>query len=324
MAVGASLLLLLAVPISALLGNESKPSSKMDYRWLQDLDSPQVEAVSSASSLQARADNISAALGSAAVSELGSIDVVVSGGGNFDGYYMGVSMVLDRLEVAANGSFKRMRFAGVSAGGMMPYELVLKGETATLTAHLDYGLLQTQYPLWLDPGALASAARQDHHWRLLADWQVHQYASSLPRLNGVVYVGTSCLDPLPKLVMISNYTSTDQAASAFMTTGTVFELYNGLPCSDGGATSGKKMTPLFQDNLRSQLTVSILPDDHKDFPFETVSKYNLTVIEALVRKGQDDARAWLECGATKPECGTVQLALCPKGKATADHVCSSR
>ena len=31
-----------------------------------------------------------------------------------------------------------------------------------------------------------------------------------------------------------------------MTTGTTFELYQGMACSDGGATSGKKMTPLFQ------------------------------------------------------------------------------
>ena len=85
----------------------------------------------------------------------------------------------------------------------------------TLVQHADYGLLQEQYKLWLDPGGLASAARQDHHWRLLADWQVNRYASSLPKLNGVVYVGTSCLAPLPKLVLIDNYTkSLEQARRA--------------------------------------------------------------------------------------------------------------
>ena len=82
------------------------------------------------------------------------------------------------------------------------------------------------------------------------------------------------------------------------------------------------MTPLFLDDLRPQLTVSILPDDHTDFPFETVSKYNLTLYEELIRKGQDDVAAWLRCGIAKPECGTKQLAFCPLGKATAAHVCA--
>jgi len=182
----------------------------------------------------------------------------------------------------------------------------------TLIQHLDYGLLQEHHWLSVDPENLVSALRQDHHWRLLADWQVRRFASSIPNLNGVVYVGTSCLDPLPKLVVVSNY-SADQAASAFMTTGTMFELYQGMPCSDGGAMSGKRMTPLFQDALRPQITVSILPDDHKDFPFSMVSKYNLSQYEALVRKGQDDAQKWLRCGAAKPACATAQLALCPRG-----------
>ena len=50
--------------------------------------------------------------------------------------------------------------------------VTVKGENVTLVQHADYGLLQEQYKLWLDPGGLASAERQDHHWRLLADWQV--------------------------------------------------------------------------------------------------------------------------------------------------------
>ncbi len=29
--------------------------------------------------------------------DLGEYDVVVSGGGNFDGYYMGIQMILNRL-----------------------------------------------------------------------------------------------------------------------------------------------------------------------------------------------------------------------------------
>ena len=54
---------------------------------------------------------------------------------------------------------------------------------------------------------------------------------------------------------VSNFTSPAQAASAFMGTGTYFEWYNGMPCSDGGAESGKDMTPLFEDALRPQVRV---------------------------------------------------------------------
>ena len=38
-----------------------------------------------------------------------------------------------------------------------------------------------------------------------------------------------------------------------MGTGTFFEWYDGMPCSDGGAESGKDMTPLFEDALRPQV-----------------------------------------------------------------------
>lgn len=124
------------------VGDETKPSSLMDHQWLKELDTPQPDAVSAAVQLKLRARDIASSLGTAVVSSLAEIDMVVSGGGNFDGYYLGVHMVLSRLEAAANGgAFKIVRWAGVSAGGMMPYEFVLKGENATLVHHLDYGLL---------------------------------------------------------------------------------------------------------------------------------------------------------------------------------------
>merc|ERR1712185_846893 len=51
-----------------------------------------------------------------------------------------------------------------------------------------------------------------------------------------------------------------------------------------------------------------------------LSRYNLSVMDQLVVKGQDDARSWLPCRPSKPECATSQLALCPRGKATPEHV----
>ena len=80
-----------------------------------------------------------------------------------------------------------------------------------------------------------------------------RYASSLSKLDGVDFLALTCLDPIfPKLVMVSNFTSPEQAEHAFIGTGTVAETYDGMLCSDGGSASGPKMTPLFQDGAQPQ------------------------------------------------------------------------
>lgn len=83
----------------------------------------------------------------------------------------------------------------------------------------------------------------------MAAWQTSNYSEQLAaRLDGRVTLALSCLDPLPKLVKVRNFTADkDQATKAFMATGTAFELYDYMPCTDGGGMSGPKMTPLFQD-----------------------------------------------------------------------------
>ena len=186
---------------------------------------------------------------------------------------MGVRLVLERLPGA---TLTAKRWAGVSAGGMMPFELALKGTQTTLLNHLSYAVLMA------GKGEAAWLLHQDHHWRLMAAWMTEKWSAALaPALDGRVFVGTSCLTPWPKLVLVSNYTSPEQAgvaergiasapfagheerarsaadvsshdvgpaqaASAFMATGTVYEWYDGMPCSDGGATTPPNMTPLFQ------------------------------------------------------------------------------
>merc|ERR1712046_252317 len=94
----------------------------------------------------------------------------------------------------------------------------------------------------------------------MASWQTSKYADSLQTLDDKVFLALSCLDPiLPKLVIVSEFTAeNDQATHAFMATGTALELYEGKVCSDGGAMSGPKMTPLFQDKLRAQSIVNLM------------------------------------------------------------------
>ena len=76
----------------------------------------------------------------------------------------------------------------------MPWELVLKGTNLTLLHHLSYQILTEQNP------SKPFEVLQDHHWRLMATWMTNKWAAELgPKLDDVVYVATSCLDPLPKV-----------------------------------------------------------------------------------------------------------------------------
>jgi hypothetical protein len=111
---------------------------------------------------------------------------------------------------AHSKQFAFRRFAGASAGGMMPFELALKGEQATLMTHHAYGLLEEQWPKHYSV-ALACAALQDHHWRMMAAWQSALWNATLAQLDGVIWLATSCLEPLPTLVKIHEYTSPAQA-----------------------------------------------------------------------------------------------------------------
>ena len=67
----------------------------------------------------------------------------------------------------------------------------------------------------------------------MASWQTEKYADSLSDLDNKIFLALSCLDPLPALVKVANFTAVDdQATHAFMATGTVAEIYDGKLCSD--------------------------------------------------------------------------------------------
>ena len=68
--------------------------------------------------------------------------------GNHDAFYMGIQMILSRLEADPDIDIKSMRYAGASAGGQMPFEVALRGEHHTLLTHLSYGVLSSDNPNW--------------------------------------------------------------------------------------------------------------------------------------------------------------------------------
>lgn len=112
-----------------------------------------------------------------------------------------------------------------------------------------------------------------------------------------------------------------QATSAFMSTGTVAEVYDGKLCSDGGATSGPNMTPLFQDGVRPQLIVDLMQCGPRDeFPVSMAEgKYTSSQFVALCQKGQDDAASFLRTGSA-----TKAISLCPLGSKTSGNVCEQK
>eukprot|EP01062_Namystynia_karyoxenos_P065810 TRINITY_DN5980_c0_g1_i1.p2 TRINITY_DN5980_c0_g1~~TRINITY_DN5980_c0_g1_i1.p2 ORF type:complete len:322 (+),score=97.67 TRINITY_DN5980_c0_g1_i1:74-967(+) len=294
--------LLLAAAAAASAGG-----SAVDATWLQFLNSPPPAAVQTAAALSQRAERLAAGL-PRALNVSGDVDVVISGGGNFDAYYIGVHGVFSRA-----AGLRPRRWAGASAGGMMPFEFVLKGERATVETHFAYGELCAMYPREFD-NMVAAVYLQDHHWRLMAAWQTPKYAGGLGRLNGTVCLALSCLAPLPELVRVCNFTAAgEQATRAFMATGTPFQMYEGMPCSDGGAMSGPLMAPLFQDGRRPQIIVNLMATG---FPKSMVmAPVNSAQYRALAEKGQDDAVNFLRGGAS------AAISLCSKGAATPRNTC---
>lgn len=297
--------------------------AETDKQWMEWLQNPPTFSIELAKELQTRADDIVENITASSInnaSVIGDLDMVISGGGNLDGFYMGVHMILSRIN-ASDGplSLSVRRWAGASAGGMMPFELLLRGETDILEEHISYAKMSEAFPD-LYSNALSASALQDHHWRLMSQWMIdsRNVSDMATALDDRMYLALSCLTPLPKQVLVSKYVDKKQIQSAFMATGTVFEWYDDLPCSDGGAMAGKDMTPLFRDNLHPQIVVNLMKTD---FPESIVFKYNISQAKALVEAGQDAAAAFVRCGVSNAACSTSALSFCKKGKATESQVC---
>lgn len=299
-------------------------NSGLDQQWQRYLDSPPPQVTNLSTALEARADVVVSSIDTP-VFLSGDIDVVCSGGGDLNGYYMGVLMVLSRLQ--ARGAITQKRWAGASAGGWMSFENQLKGEVRTLQAYLSYGLLEEQYPLHFSTTATA-VLLQDHHWRMMATWQATKWNSSLATLDDRVYLALTCMTPRSKLVIVDEYTSPEQAAAAFVGTGAILERYEGMLCSDGSGESGPRMTPLFEDGAingttrRPQLVVDLMHVTDKIDTFRMgFGKFNSSQYAALVRLGQDEAAEFLRTGKP-PSRDARAITLCPKGANVVDHVCS--
>ncbi len=296
---------------AVVLGIAAAP---VDDAWNMYYREGTPSAYNTTKSLLKRAESLAAPLRSVNLSVSGDVDMVISGGGNLDAYYMGIQTIFNRVP-----SLRMHRYAGASAGGMMPFEFALKGESLTVATHYAYAQLCTEYPDSFKNVATASY-EQDHHWRLMAAWQTANYSSVLgERLDGKVTVALSCLDPLPKLVLVDHYTAVDdQATHAFMGTGTFFERYDGMPCTDGGGMSGPKMTPLFQDHARDQVIVDLMQTGQPKSM--ALAPVDLDKYDALARQGQDEAVAFLRTG----RCRADAITLCPASADTSRKVCHMR
>lgn len=143
---------------SALVSAVPVSESAIDAAWRIYFSQGTPSSWNQTAALLGRAEAIAAPLkDDLAVS--GDVDIVVSGGGNLDAYYMGAQTIFSRVP-----ALRVHRYAGASAGGMMPFEFALKGERLTLSTHFAYAQLCAEFPEAFS-GMAKAAYEQDHHWR---------------------------------------------------------------------------------------------------------------------------------------------------------------
>ena len=299
----------LLAPVSA-----PKNHSAVDQQWMTYLRSPPAAAVEASRTLGARADGLARAL-PARLNVSGDVDLVCSAGGNLDAYYLGASMVFARAKALSVA-----RRAGASAGAQTSFELALKGELATLRTHLAYGELCAEHGSLFGNHTHADALIQYHHWALMGEWQSQTFAARLPSLDGKVSLALSCGQPSQRaLLRVLNFTNAgDQATEAFIATGSPTIDYQGQPCGDGWATSGKDQTPLWQDHARPQIVINLhrsgWPNSMMYAPLVTADYV------ALLKQGQDEAAAFLKTGRS-PSVGGITL--CPADASVGTNVCAT-
>ena len=293
------------------------------FAWQEWLDAPPPHAVDLANQLAVRAKNVSASLLDPAArsnSVLGDIDLVCSGGGDLNAYYLGIEMILSRVSQRSPTTVKQYRRAGASGGGWVIMELALKGEARTLASYLAYGMLQEQNPIHFATIATA-VLLQDHHWRMMAKWQADKWNASLAALDDKVNLALSCGWTDTKLKMVSQFTSPEQAASAFIATGAITQVYEGDLCADGSSVSGPNMTPLFQDAARAQLVVNLM---ETGFPTLDMGggKFTSDQFFRLVQRGQDEAAEFLRTGEVARS--KAAITICPAGSTVSSNVCKRK
>jgi hypothetical protein len=197
--------------------------------------------------------------------EYKEIDVVISGGGNYDGYALGVGMVLSRL----HQWLEVKRWGGTSGGGQMGFEFALRQgleksfDTAVLRARLGWDELRKKERKnnWA-PGCFCSCAEDGILQAFIirevqSEWLMRTYSSQFPLLDRVA-LGLTCLQLGEQLTRVENFSNDEDARNAFIATRAGYtHNYKDMPCSDG-ATLANKL--LFQDKVRDQVIVDISSD----------------------------------------------------------------
>jgi len=291
----------------------------IDAAWRAWLDAPPERARNLTAALAARADQVAASISEAGSDALGDVDLVCSGGGDLNAYYLGIEMVLSRV-AAATSTLRQHRRGGASGGGWIIFELALKGEARTLESYLSYGMLQEANPIHFSTIATA-VLLQDHHWRMMSKWQANKWNSSLPLLDNRVNLALACGWTDTKLKMVTQYTSPGQAASAFVATGAIQQIYEGDLCADGSGVSGPNMTPLFQDAARAQLIVNLM---ETGFPTLNMGggKFTSNQYFELVQRGQDEAAEFIRTGRVARNAKAITL--CPAHSRVSGNTCGGR
>lgn len=266
--------------------------------WLAWLQNPPCEASEAAKELASRADQLVNTLNYDQVPSLGDVDLVIAGSSYLDRWYVGFSMILNRVK---DDVARVRRISGASSGANAPIDMMLMGEEPALTKFLTYGLLGDRFShvRWF-------GVMDQSYWFRSAEWLFGKYGSQASIMNDKMHVWMSCSGGKK---VLSKFDDARIAERAYRATGSVspaVDVSGELRgCTDGGV--GK----VFDDGLRPQITIS--PTKALGMT-GALTGYTLEEYADGVRQGQEAAIKFLKHHTAAHDA----VILCPRGASCKD------
>lgn len=219
------------------------------------------------------------------------LDVGVAGSAFKVLYFLGVHMVLARLE--SGGHIRLHRYSGASSGAKAPFQLLLTGESSTVDSYLGYGVLWESC-CRTGPCLLPALLKSDRLARTLIDWMLARHGDKLSTLDGRLFVLVGQWRRLRChgrwLSSFSTENNCQQfVREAFYASGTLMTRCNGHWSCDGGLVPGRNRPQPFNGDLRQD----ILRIDPKRSAVPFTFCYSVDQAVEAIQMGQDDIMSFI-------------------------------
>lgn len=226
------------------------------------------------------------------------LDVIIAGSAFRVVWFLGVQMVLSRLEAA--GLLRVHRYAGSSSGGKAAFQLLLTGEDSTVERYLSYGTLWNSMGRFKTVATLASS--HDKLCKMEVEHMVDSYTEQLSALDDRLAISVTKLFPTPSRKLYTLFSDRpDVTKQVYRSTGLVYSTCDGFTAGDGGMVPSG-VAPRYEDQVRDQLIVF---PAFTDVPF-TVT-YTLEQGREAIELGQDEGLRFLTKAIEEKWCGTGSM-----------------